>query len=72
MSNGILFRASPSVCSNSRGQRSHWIVHNSSCGADTIRISGSSTVYPITKAAIKDYQATRSGKAVGFELKESG
>ena len=41
-------------------------------GADTIRISGSSTVDPITKAAIKDYQATRSGKTVGFELKESG
>ena len=41
-------------------------------GADTIRISGSSTVYPITKAAIKEYQATRSGKAVGFELKETG
>lgn len=41
-------------------------------GADTIRISGSSTVYPITKTAIQDYQATRSGKAVGFELKETG
>ena len=41
-------------------------------GANTIRISGSSTVYPITKAAIKEYQATRSGKAVGFELKETG
>ena len=35
-------------------------------------ISRPSTVYPITKAAIKEYQATRSGKAVGFELKEIG
>ena len=52
----ILFRALRSVCSNS--------------GVSASLIVNSSWRW-ITKAAIKDYQATRSGKTVGFELKRS-
>jgi len=41
-------------------------------GADTIRISGSSTVFPITKAAIQGYRTTTKGKSVDFDIKETG
>ena len=41
-------------------------------GADTIRISGSSTVFPITKAAIQGYRTTTRGKSVDFDIKETG
>jgi phosphate ABC transporter substrate-binding protein, PhoT family (TC 3.A.1.7.1) len=41
-------------------------------GADTVRISGSSTVFPITKAAIQGYRTTTKGKSVDFHIKETG
>ena len=37
---------------------------SSANGADIIRISGSSTVFPITKAAIQGYRTTAKGKSV--------
>ena len=41
-------------------------------GADMIRTSGSSTVFPITKAAIQGYRTTGQGKSVDFDIKETG
>ncbi len=38
----------------------------------TIRISGSSTVYPITARAIQRFQKTSEGKTINFDLKETG
>ena len=37
-----------------------------------IRISGSSTVYPIVQAGIKAFRQTAAGKGVGVSLKETG
>lgn len=41
-------------------------------GAGTINISGSSTVYPITDAAIEGFQKTSEGRGVQFSLQETG
>ena len=38
---------------------------------ETIQISGSSTVYPITKAAIEDFQSS-GNERTSFELRETG
>jgi len=38
----------------------------------TIQISGSSTVFPITAEAIRGFRQTSAGKAVRFDLKETG
>jgi len=35
----------------------------------TIRISGSSTVYPITARAIQRFQKTSEGKTINFDLR---
>lgn len=43
-----------------------------SFASSTIKISGSSTVYPITQAAIKGFQSTSDGKNVQFALSETG
>ncbi|WP_225323090.1 PstS family phosphate ABC transporter substrate-binding protein [Synechococcus sp. RSCCF101] len=40
--------------------------------AKTIRISGSSTVYPITRDAIAAFRRTPRGRAVRFDLQETG
>ncbi len=39
---------------------------------ETIRISGSSTVFPITAAAIRSFRQSDPGRSVRFELKETG
>ena len=41
-------------------------------GADTISISGSTTDFPITKAAIQGYRRRDQGKSVDFDIKETG
>ena len=48
------------------------LTSSSAYGADIIRISGSSTVFPITKAAIQGYRTTAKGKPVDFDVKETG
>ena len=48
------------------------LAGSSAESADTIRISGSSTVFPITKAAIQGYRTTGQGKSVDFDIKETG
>ena len=48
------------------------LTSSSAHGADIIRISGSSTVFPITKAAIQGYRTTAKGKPVDFDIKETG
>ena len=48
------------------------LTGSSAHGADIIRISGSSTVFPITKAAIQGYRTTAKGKPVDFDIKETG
>ena len=48
------------------------LAGSSAESADTIRISGSSTVFPITKAAIQGYRSTGPGKTVDFDIKETG
>ena len=48
------------------------LAGSSAESADTIRISGSSTVFPITKAAIQGYRTTGQGKSVDFDVKETG
>ena len=45
------------------------LTGSSAHGADIIRISGSSTVFPITKAAIQGYRTTAKGKPVDFDIK---
>ena len=48
------------------------LAGSSAESADTIRISGSSTVFPITKAAIQGFRTTGQGKSVDFDIKETG
>ena len=48
------------------------LTGSSAHGADIIRISGSSTVFPITKAANQGYRTTAKGKPVDFDIKETG
>ena len=48
------------------------LAGSSAESADTIRISGSSTVFPITKAAIQGFRTTGQGKSVDFDVKETG
>jgi len=43
-----------------------------SFASSPIKISGSSTVYPITQAAIKGFQSTSAGKKIQFALSETG
>lgn len=41
-------------------------------GSDSIRISGSSTVHPITRSAIREFKSTSAGATSKFELSETG
>ncbi len=43
-----------------------------SSASEVIAIKGSSTVYPITARAIKQFQQTSQGRSVQFSLKETG
>lgn len=40
--------------------------------SDTIRISGSSTVHPITRSAIREFKSTAAGATSNFKLSETG
>jgi phosphate transport system substrate-binding protein len=48
------------------------ITVSAQTAAGVIRISGSSTVFPITSEAIKAFRKTAPGRNVRFELKETG